>query len=73
MEKNLKENIQKGKKISLKKAAQHYLSKSIQTGKHGALEDAKTTMELYLVIILYNDIWYSDILFSSEEVEVHIQ
>ena len=42
--------IQKGKKISLKKAAQQYLSKSIQTGKHGALEDAKTTMELYLVL-----------------------
>merc|ERR1739838_41096 len=44
----------KGKKISLKKAAQHYLSKSIQTGKHGALEDAKTTMELYL---LYRNEW----------------
>ena len=26
-----------------------YLGKSIQTGKHGALEDAKTTMELYLL------------------------
>jgi len=44
----------KGKKISLKKAAQQYLSKSIQTGKHGALEDAKTTMELYM---LYRNEW----------------
>jgi DNA polymerase III epsilon subunit-like protein len=46
----------KGKKISLKKAAQHYLQKTIQSGKHGALEDARTTMELYL---LFRDEWES--------------
>jgi RNA exonuclease 4 len=46
----------KGKKISLKKAAQHYLQKTIQSGKHGALEDARTTMELYL---LFQDEWES--------------
>lgn len=40
----------KGKKISLKKAASIYLSKNIQTGKHSALEDATTTMELYLLL-----------------------
>lgn len=47
----------KGKKISLKKAAATYLQKSIQTGKHGALEDAKTTMELYL---LFRNDWESN-------------
>lgn len=40
----------KGKKISLKKAASIYLNKNIQMGKHSALEDAVTTMELYLLL-----------------------
>ena len=41
----------------MKKAAATYLQKSIQTGKHGALEDAKTTMELYL---LFRNDWESN-------------
>jgi DNA polymerase III epsilon subunit-like protein len=45
-----KPNKKKGKKISLKKAASIYLNKNIQMGKHSALEDAVTTMELYLLL-----------------------
>lgn len=46
----------KGKKISLKKAAKTYLDKEIQTSQHSALEDASTTMELYLLL---KDEWES--------------
>jgi len=42
--------LQKGKKISLKKAAKTFLNLEIQKDKHSALEDAKTTMELYLLL-----------------------
>jgi DNA polymerase III epsilon subunit-like protein len=42
--------LQKGKKISLKKAAKTFLDIEIQKDKHSALEDAKTTMELYLLL-----------------------
>ena len=43
-------SLQKGKKISLKKAAKTYLDAEIQVSSHSALEDAKTTMELYLLL-----------------------
>jgi len=46
----------KGKKISLKKAAKTFLNLEIQKDKHSALEDAKTTMELYLLL---KDEWES--------------
>jgi len=46
----------KGKKISLKKAAKTFLDVEIQKDKHSALEDAKTTMELYLLL---KDEWES--------------
>ena len=36
------------KKPSLKSLVEKHLGKSIQTGEHSSVEDAKATMELYL-------------------------
>lgn len=48
--------ISHGNTPSLKKLAHELLGKEIQTGEHSSVEDARTTMQLYM---LYRNVWES--------------
>ncbi|XP_076751548.1 RNA exonuclease 4 isoform X2 [Xylocopa sonorina] len=49
--------LSRGNTPSLKKLAQELLGKEIQTGEHNSVEDARSTMQLYM---LYKNKWESE-------------